>query len=225
MDQPEAASKNIRKILNDIWQSLQLKMENLRKDVADVKRKQQEQCRDFSIQSSTLLAAFEDANREAQSLVNRKVMLRKSLEKEETDISRLDKENQEFQRQADELEALNRSLKERRLDIEEKHKVLLLKLQQLKGKVELKESEHREMNEAYKKYLGLDITKIKDNVVKISYNNLGSECYIVLDFTNDDCVAESMPEVNIDKLNYLFKEKRNFYEFVKCMRDQLKQRL
>ncbi|ELA41986.1 uncharacterized protein VICG_01003 [Vittaforma corneae ATCC 50505] len=225
MDQSEATSKNIRTILNDIWQNLQSKHENLKRDAADLKRKQQDQCRDFSIQNSALLAAFEDSNREAQSLINRKVMLRKSLEKEEADIGKLDKENQEFQRQADELEVLNRSLRERRQDVEEKYKMLLLKSQQLKGKAELKENEHKEMNEAYKRYLGLEIVKIKENVVKISYNNLGSECYMVLDFTNEDCVTGSVPEINIDKLNYLFKEKRNFYEFVKCVRDQLKQRL
>lgn len=225
MDQPESTSKNIRKILSDISRNLQTKMETLKKDVLELKRMQQEQARDFSMQSSALLGVFEDVSRESQALTTKKAMLRKSLEKEEADLARLERENQEFQKQADNLEALNRGLRERSEEVEEKHRMLQQKLRQLREKAELKENEHRETNIAYKKYLGLEIAKVKDNVVKISYGNLGHECYIILDFTTGDCVAESQPEVNIEKLNYLFKEKKNFYEFVKRVRDQLKQRL
>jgi len=225
MDQAESTSKSIQRILSDISKNLQSKMENLKKDVLELKRMQQEQARDFSMQSSSLLGVFEDLNRETQALMARKSMLRKSLEKEEGDLARLERENQEFQRQADDLEILNRGLKEKHEEVREKYRMLQQKLQQLRGKAEVKENEHRETNSAYKKYLGLEIAKVKENVIKIAYNNLGHECHVILDFTNGDCVAESQPEVNIDRLNCLFKEKKNFYEFVKRVRDQLKQRL
>lgn len=224
MDQPESASKNINKILNDVLKNLQTKVEAIKKEAFELNRKQKDQLRDFSIQNSALSSTFDDSNRESQSLSNRKALLRKSLDKEELDIAKVEKENQEFQNQVDDLESHNRTLKDRKQDIEEKNKLLILKVQQLKNKVKTKENEHKGINEVYKKYLGLTITKIKENVVKIIYNNLGSECYIVLDFTNEDCVTESLPEINLERLNYLFKEK-NFYEFVKSVRDQLKQRL
>jgi hypothetical protein len=226
MDQSEAASTNIKKIINDISKNLQAKIESVKKDALELKRKQQEQSRDFSIQISTLImSTFEDSNREVSTLSNRKAMLRKSLDKEEADILKLEKENQDFQKQVEELESLNRGIKDRKQDAEDKYKLLMYKVQQLKGKVESKENEHKNVNEIYKKYLGLNIVKIKDNVVKILYNNLGNECYIILDFTSTDCVTESFPEINLEKLNYLFKEKKNFYEFIKCVRELLKQKL
>lgn len=225
MEEAEATSKNIRKILDDISYNLQKKLESLRKDALELKQKYQDQQRDFSIQNSSLLTAFDDLNREAQSLANKKIMLRKSLDKEETDLEKLDRENQEFQKQMDELEVLNRSLKEKKQEVEDKYKMLLLKSEQLRGKAEFRENEHREMNEAYKRYLGLEIIKMRENAVKISYGNLGTECYVIMDFTNEDCVVESLPEVNLEKLNYLFKEKKSIYEFIKCARGLLKQRL
>lgn len=225
MDDSDSTTKNIRKILNEVSKSLQVKMDVLKRDVADLKRMQQEQERDFSMQSSALLGVFEDLNRETQVLTTRRTMLKKSLDKEEVDLVRLERENQEFQKQVDGLEALNRSLKEERDEAEEKHRILQQKLQLLRSKTKLKENEHKGVNMTYKKYLGFDIIRVRDNVVKIVYYNLGHECYITLDFTNQECVVESQPEVNLDKLNYAFKERENFYEFFKRVREILKQRL
>lgn len=225
MDRPEAVSKNIKKILNDIAQNLQTKLEGFKKDVEDLKKKQMMQGREFAIQNSALLSAFDEANRESQSLTNRKHLLKNSIDREESDLSRLEKENTEFQKQVDELEGVNRTLRERKQDAEEKYKMLLLKLQQIKGRAQSKEKEHKELNESYKKFLGLEITKVKENSIKISYKNLGSDCYVVLDFAADEIVVESLPELNLEKLNYFLKERANFYEFVKYVRDQMKQKL
>ncbi|KAM0680415.1 hypothetical protein GINT2_001475 [Glugoides intestinalis] len=225
MEQSEAASKNIRKILNDIERSIQTKFDVLKKDVAELKKRELEQQIDFSIQSSILLSSFDEVNRESQSFNNRRAPLKESIEQEDFDVSKLEKENEEFRKQVNDLDNENRDLKEKKQDVEEKYKLLLLKSQKLREKMRNKKDVHQTLNEGYKKFLGLEISKLKENTIKISYENLGSECYIVLDFSTEECVTETLPELNVEKLNYLFKEKKNFYEFVKCVREQLKQKI
>lgn len=225
MDQLEPVSKNIRNILDEISQSIQMKFDNLKKDIQNLKKRQMEQNRDFSLQNSALLTVFEEANRDSQTLTNRKTLLKKSIEKEEIDLIKLDKENQEFQQQLDDLERINLTLNENKRELIEKHRMLTVKLKQLKERSSSKEIEHKESNELYKKFLGIEILKVKDNAIKIVYKNLGTECYIVLDFSKDETVTESLPELNIEKMNYLFKEKKSFYEFVKYIREQIKQKL
>lgn len=225
MDQIEPVSKNIKKIVEEITQNLQTKFDSLKRDLLNLKKRQQEQTRDFSLQNSALLAVFEESNRESQTLASRKILLKKSIDKEKFDLIKLEKENQGFQQQLEELENVSAGLKERKLEALEKHRLLTVKLQQLKGKALTKETEHKGSNELYKRFLGLEMVRIKDNVVKIIYKNLGSECYVILDFSSEETVTESLPDLNLEKLNYLFKEKKNFYEFVKCVRDQMKLKL
>lgn len=225
MDQLEPVSKNIRNILDEISQNLHMKFDNLKKDIQHLKKKQMEQNRDFSLQNSALLSVFEEANRDSQALTNRRILLKKSLEKEETDLVKLEKENQEFQKQLDDLESVNLTLNENKQELLEKHRMLVVKLKQLKEKSSSKAIKYKEFNDLYKKFLGIEISTVKDNVIKISYKNLGTECYIILDFSKEETVTESLPELNIEKMNYLFKERKSFYEFVKCVRDQIKQKL
>lgn len=49
MNQPEAACGNIKKILNGVWNILQIKLDNIKKEAYDLKIRQQAQGRDFSI--------------------------------------------------------------------------------------------------------------------------------------------------------------------------------
>lgn len=224
MDQPEAASKNIKKIINDISQSLQAKKEELKRTITALKDRHSSQVKEASNENSNLISLFEEINRESVALNSRKNLIRKSLDKEETELIKLDKENQEFLAQMNELEALNRSFKERKDEFDEKFKVLQSKNQNMRERLQIKNKDQKSINEAYKKYLGLEIVKIRENVVKIQFNNFSSDYYCVLDFTRDDCVSECFPDMNLERLNYLFKERKSFYEFIKYLRDQFKQK-
>lgn len=224
MDQPEAASKNIRKIISDITQSMHSKKEELRKSITDLKDLLKTQTHEFTEEHSKLIGLFDEINRDSQTLNTKKTLLRKSLDKEESELEKLERENQDFIAQLNDLEELNRSLNERKTEFEEKFKILKAKSINMKDRLQIKTRDQKNLNEAYKKYLGIEFLKLRDNVIKIQFNNFTSDCYCILDFSCSECVSECFPELNLEKLNYLFKEK-SFYQFIKCLRDQFKQKM
>lgn len=225
MDNPEAASKNIRKIIGDITQSMQTKREELKKNITDLKELYNSQIKDSCEEHSKLLCLFEEINRDSQSLNTKKALIRKSLDKEDSEIQKLDSENQDFVLQLTDLETLNKSLKERKAEFDEKFKILQTKSRNMKERIQIKTKDQKSLNEAYKKYLGIEFLKLKENVIKIQFNNFGGDCYCILDFNNEECVSECFPDLNIEKLNYLFKERKSFYEFIKYLRNQFKQKM
>lgn len=225
MDQPEAASKNIRKIINDITQSIQSSKEELKKSIAALKESHITRSRTASEEHANLISLFEEINRESQALNTRKALIRKSLDKDEIELQKLDKENQEFQKQMKDLESLNRNLKDKKEELSEKYKILQSKSSSMRERLQAKTKDQKSLNEAYKKYLGIEILKLRENVIKIQFNNFGSDYHCILDFSQEDCVSECFPEMNVERLNYLFKEGKSFYEFVKYLRDQFKQKM
>lgn len=225
MDPAEAATKNLRNIVKDVTEKLHVKSDELRRMAVQLKERHSSRSRARSEEHAKLLNAFEEGNRLGQGLIGKKNLLRKSLDKEEIDLLRAERENQELMNHLTELEIANKALLERRIDAEEKSKSLATKCRQLKERVESKYKEQKSANDTFKVYLGLDIARIKENMIKIIFNNLGIECYMVIDFSLKDCVSECHPELCLEKLNYAFKEKKSFYEFIKYARGQLKQRI
>lgn len=225
MDPAEAATKNLRNIVKDVFERMHARFDEFRRMVVQLREHHSSRSRMRAEEHARLLSAFEETSRLGQSLANRRNLLRKSLDKEEVDLLRAERENQELLDHLEELETANKILLERRIDGEEKSKSLATKCRQLKERMESKHREQKSVNDTFKVYLGLDISRIRENMIKIMFNNLGIECYVIIDFSQKDCVSECHPELSLEKLNYAFKEKKSFYEFIKYTREQLKQRI
>jgi len=225
MDQTEAASKHIKNIIRDISENLQSKTEEFRALAMRFKEKYLLKTRNYSSEQAKLTQSLEDEAAIEQGLNSKKDLLKQSLEKEEIDLAKLDKENQELVDHIKSLEHTNKGLLEKQIDAEDKGKNLDLKCRTLKERNDIKFMQQKVINDKFKQFIGLDIIKVKDNIVKIVFSNLEHNCYVVVDFSRTDCVSETQPELNLEKLNYAFKEKANFYEFVKFVREELKQKV
>lgn len=225
MDPMGAATKNLRNIVKDVSEKLHARSDELRRMVAQMREHHSSGSQRRSEEHAGLLRVFEESSRMGQGLGSKKSLLRRSLDKEEMDLLRIERENQELQDHLAELEAANKKLLEQRIDMEEKSRSLTAKCKQLKERIESKCKEQKGVNDSFKVYLGLDIVRMKENMIKIMFSNLGTECYVIIDFSLGDCVSECHPELSLEKLNHAFREKKNFYEFVRYAREQLRQKM
>jgi hypothetical protein len=210
------SSKNIRKIINDLNQSILSKKEELRKNTLLLKDKFLNKNKESNLENNNLIKLYEELNEENSNLNNKKNLIKKNLEREEQELLKINKENLELENNIKELETINCKNVEIKRDLIEK----LNKIRNLNANLKNK-NRNLNSNELYKKYLGIELIKIKENVIKLEFNNFNSDSFVILDFTREDCVIECCPEINIERLNYLIKDK-SFYEFVKYLREQFK---
>lgn len=225
MDQTEATTKNLKNITKDVLKCLIERSEEFKSSIKKFKENYFNKINKFSADEAVLRSTLENEKIIEENLSSKILLIKKSLEKEEADITKLDSENDILKDQIKELENTNKFLLEKLIDIEEKEKHLKSKCKQLRDRKENKIKEQKLINNLFKLYFGLDIIKLKEDVIKIIFYNLGCECYVIIDFSQNESVSECHPQINLEKVNYAFKEKKNFYEFIKFIREQLKQNI
>lgn len=236
MESHESSSKNIKNLLKEIEENLLDKFNKLKKSAADLREKRQTVSLLCAEQNLKLLNSFEAADRESNSFSNKKANLRKALDKEEADLMTLTRENDELLYNLSVLESNNKMLKERLSEAEENLNKKIMRLNILKQKKQSKMDEQQVLNEYYKKYLGIEISSVRENVLKIQFTLIPSGCYIIIDFNENsadvECnkssfgsVIECLPDINLDQVNFAFKEKKNIYEFLKHMRSVFLQKM
>lgn len=225
MDQTEATVKNLKQIAKEVMEGMKKRTDEFKKSLVKFKEINSRKMASSASDRAKLMSAHDDQVFLDQALNSTLLSTRNAIEKEEYDIQKLENEQASLLRHVNELENSNRNLLEKIIDTEDKESQLQNKIKQLKDKKDNKMKDQKEHNDLFKLYLGLDIQKLKENTIKIIFNNMGTECYVVMDFSLTDPVCECLPELNLEKANYSFKEEENFYTFVKYIRTQLKQNM
>lgn len=225
MDQVEATSKHLKNMIKEVNENLQNRIEEFKAMIRKLKENISSSQRAYQNEKTRLIHELEDEQRLEKSLIAKKEIIRASLEKEHADLFKLEKEYEELVDHVNNLENTNRNLLESQIDAEEKNKTLNLKCKVLKEKNELKHKQQKCLNDNFRHFLGIDIVKIKEDLVKIVFNNLEASCYVLIDFSKEECVSETHPELSLEKLNFMFKEKGSFYEFIKYVREELKRKI
>lgn len=225
MEKSESPIKHLKCIVKDVTECLQSKAEGIKTSLIQYKEAFSLTQRELMNENSHLNAKLREVQGLESTLLNKKDLLVQSIENEEKDLLKAEKENRELIEMTKTLEASNKNLLERQIDAEEKLKTLSAKCKMMREKAEVKSKEQKNINDMFKIFFGMDIIKIKENIIKILFTNLETECFVIIDFSRFDCVSETFPELNLEKLNYAFNESPSFYEFVKLVRTQLKSKL
>ncbi len=219
------ASKTIKHMQDEI-------LENIRERLAVLKRKFGESRESYFLQERNNTEAIVKGRRKLEDLrsINKLLTTKKSKLEEEIRKDELEKQKaaEKFQQMEAELNILseiNTAKQKLRSDLFESIQTLNAKYLIQKNKFDTSDKHQMEINSRFRKFLGLEIECIKENKLKIGFNNLGVDCYFIIDFNSKDCVTECVPEINIERANFLFKEIQDFYKFIKTMRNEIKSKL
>lgn len=219
------SSKAIKQLQKDIIENLRTKLSYLKTKINKLKDS-------YAIIERSSSEEIAKARKKLQILKETNTVLKNNKKKLEEAIKRdlieKQKMNEKYLQMGTELKDLleiNSFKNKTKNELIENLKIMNGKYLILKNKYETTDKQQAEINTNFRKYLGLDIVCIKENKLKIGFNNLEAECYFIIDFGEKECVIECVPEMNLEKQNFIFKEIGDFYKFIKIMRNEIKQKL
>lgn len=216
----DSASRATKRMVANITENFNSKTNELRQRVAQLNKLQAQESLRMSGDISRLNKVLEDCKAENHALLARRQAIQSMKEQDATELSRLDTENTGLQAQVRDLSAANLKLKDRKAECDQRLQGLQSRLQAVRTKHDAKISKQKLVNEKYKKYLGIDVYRLKDHVLKIEFMNLEVDSYIIVDFNSDLHITECVPELSLEKLNFMFNEGGDFYEFIKFVRKE-----
>lgn len=222
MEQVEPTTKNLKNISKDVLNGLIARSEEIKTLSTNFKEHYHIKINKFTAEKTRLQAELSKETLQIEADTEIIKIMNKSLEKENLELAKLDSENQHLAEQIRIIESTNKNLLEKLIDVEEKEKYMKIKCKQLKDKKESNMKEMKIVNDLFKKYFGFDVIRLKEDSLKIVFNNLECECYVIFDFSQVESVIECYPQMNLEKINIAFREKKNFYDFAKYIRNLLK---
>lgn len=224
-DHKGSSARAIRKLADEISSNLCSKLERLKIRINEIRETQMLQERRSQLEIGRLTKLLEESRTKNLTEINRRQELQELLAADEEELSRLEAENQTLQSQVKELLSTNRKLAGRKEEGEQRLSALVSRLQAMKAKHESNLEMQKRLNQEFRTFLGVDILRARDKTLKIVFSHLGVESYVIIDFNKESCVDECVPELNLEKLNFMFKEGNDFYKFIKFVRTEIKKKL
>ncbi|KAF7683493.1 Kinetochore protein Spc25 [Astathelohania contejeani] len=175
---------------------------------------------------SSLNQAYALARERNEALIKERNSLNEAIEAEKKELSAHERENSDLKNQVT-------SAGETRIQLAGRLASLENKLFSLTKKCELVESKNKEKEKKleikanlYREYLGIDILPLKENVLKIEFRYvIDGDCFVVFNFDNTSPISEIFPSIlSLEKVNYKLEESKNFYSFLKWIRNEFKTR-
>lgn len=221
----ESASKTIKSMADEIIKSINSKTKELRLKITAHKQKDKNERRISAEENTKILKQLEEGRRKYEARNKKRDVLQDRLEKDSTELARLENENGRLEEQLKELQMAHGILSERCAELQNKHRQLESQYSLLKHKHEEQSKMVLDENRNYRTYLGIDIVKLKNDFVKLAFNNLGTDCHVIFNFKDEPSVSSCIPDLGVEKLDFMFKEIGDFYLFVKTVREEFKKRL
>lgn len=221
----EGSTKIVRNMVGDIMESLKDKIALLKNRVDKAREQHFLHERQEAKEVTKLTRMLEAAKETNRTLRERQELIHQAIAGDELELNKLDTQNQNIQAQLKELQMYYKNLTDKKAEETDKISTLNARYQILKNKHDAKAREQLPINQNYKTYLGIDISRIRDSHLKITFYNLGAECYVIIDFDRQDCVTMCVPELNLERLNFIFREGVDFYKFIRLVREEMQQKL
>lgn len=139
------------------------------------------------------------------------------ITQETTELQQFEAENNDL---SDEIKSLKASISKKKFvvcELENECDLLNKKIEFQEQKRLNKESIYREIADRCRAALGFEIVPIKQNVLKVVLDN----SYFIIDFGCEQSITNCYPLfLSLERLNGIYKEKENIYEFVKWIRKE-----
>ena len=218
----QSAASSVKVLADEILHGLREKINNIQSKIhkmqAEHLLKRQKEINELS----RLKNAVQMAEERKKGLDAKREAIKRALETDEKDIAKQNSQNKGLETLLRDLALHNKELVARKKEKESLLETLTSRYNVMRVKHEQKVARQLALNQNFKTYLGLNVCTIQEKNIRIVFKNLEVDCYIELDFENEDCVCACVPDLDLDRLNAAFKSEPSFYKFVKFVRNEIK---
>jgi chromosome segregation ATPase len=217
--------KKIRGIMDETTRDLERYLEVYRTHVAGLRRQLRRDRQEAEVLLQATTTTLNEMKERNERMVEERNELRAKIEQDEAELKASESEKHELLGQIKELEISNSSLKELYNEKRSRSEGLARKLALLEARSKQKEEAIRKKAELYRRYLGVDITPIREDIIKIVFNKVCAdediECFVMLDLSCESPVIEMFPQIHdFEMLNHIFRGHNNFHDFLRFIRSE-----
>ncbi|EPR79318.1 hypothetical protein SLOPH_1816 [Spraguea lophii 42_110] len=225
----KSASEILHNECNEIIHILNKKLSNIRQYHEFVKK---ELKKEHELNNEIKMLSFEreKLTQKCDQLIVTRNSIKSEIKKEKEEIEAVTKENNSLKEEIRKNEEKKSDLYKKYNEKRNKEKEIIEKIDSLENRNKEKNNKIKVEADLYRKHLGLDIIPLQESIIKIIFSPFETSPtitpYIIINFTQHDLITDIHPEVApLEKVNNMFFESKNFYIFVKNIREVLKQKV
>jgi myosin heavy subunit len=224
-EQVPSSIKRIRGIMDETVQDLERCLDIYKTHTVHLRRQIRGDRQESEILLQTATATLSEMKERNEKMVEERNGLRSEIEQDEAELRASEGEKHELLNQIKELEMNNANLKDVYNEKKSRGDGLSRKLAMIEAKGKQKEEAVRKKVELYRRYLGVDIVPVKEDVIRIVFGGMCAdeeiECSVLLDLSSESPVVETFPQIyTLEALNHIFRRHSNFHEFLKTVRSE-----
>ena len=205
--------ERIKTRINETVQNAQNKLRNFKQD--NLKQE-----KDILDENAALVKSINTMKIEIEDLMNKKAILKEKMELNLEEMKETEKENEEYKQSENSIQ-MNIKSAERNVErLKEEIENLKIKKANLLNKNEEQERQFLIEMDFYKNIMGVEYKVIKEYVVKLLFKVENKQVWIIFDFSKEDVVVKSEPEINYEYYNEIYKKSPDFYKFLKLLRSE-----
>lgn len=149
-----------------------------------------------------------------------KAQIHLQLSTNQSEMVETEKENDSYKQNEKNLSKTLQLLKAKCVEIEEECNDLKVKKANLIERNKEFISQTERENAYYQKFFGMEYKIINNGVFKLFFTVENKKCWVVLNFNTENLIVESEPSFDLEKINAKVKEGKDFYIFLKNMRQE-----
>ncbi|ADM12611.2 chromosome segregation protein Spc25-like protein [Encephalitozoon intestinalis ATCC 50506] len=175
----------------------------------------------------TVTSTLNEMKERNERLVDERNGLRLRIEQDVRDLRASEDEKHELVNQIRELEMGNLNLKEVFREKKSIENAFTKKMELVSERSRQREVLMEAKAEWFRRYLGMDIIPVRENVIKIVFSRIcpedSVECFVTLDLSLEGPVVDLFPRMyDLEKANNLFREHSNFHDFLRTVRREFR---
>lgn len=173
----------------------------------------------------TVTSTLNEMKERNERLVDERNMLWARIEQDTEELRASEDERHELLNQIRELEMSSVQLGEVLRERKAIEASLVKKTELVSERARQREAQMEERSRWFRRYLGMDIVPVRENVIKIVFGRIcrdeGVECFVTLDLSLESPVVDLFPRVyGLERANGEFREHGGFHEFLRAVRQE-----
>lgn len=227
MEQPAMNVDKIKNIADEIVSDLERYLNMYKNHVVFLRGRIRRDKQEAEVLLQTVTSTLNEMKERNERLIDERNELKERIEQDIAELKNSENERHELMSQIRELEMHNVELKETSKEKKSMLWNLIKKAEMISEKNKQKEIQVESKVLCFKKYLGMSIIPIRENVIKVVFDRIcqdeGVECFLTLDLSADASVIDLFPRIHdLERLNLLFRKHDNFHDFLKVVRNDFK---
>ncbi|AFM99385.1 hypothetical protein EHEL_111110 [Encephalitozoon hellem ATCC 50504] len=227
LEHAAANAEKIRGMMDGIVNDLEGHLEMFRSHARFLRGRISRDKQEGEVLLQTVTSTLNEMRERNERLVDERNALKSRIEQDTKDLRASEDEKHELVNQIRELEMSNRDLKEVFREKKGIENAFVKKMELVSERNKQREALMEAKTECFRKYLGMDIIPVRENVIKIVFSRIcpedSVECFVTLDLSVEDAVIDLFPRMyGLEKANGVFRECGNFHDFLVAVRREFR---